>query len=88
MTTKAPDMTIIGNYIIKRVGNDIFKPLTNIFYLSLSTGIVPDETKIAKVIPVHKKADADVFSNYRPVLLLPLLLPGFSNIRERLVFNI
>ena len=73
----------IGNYIIKRVENEIVKPLTSIFNLSLSTGIVPDKTKIAKVIPVYKKADADVFSNYRPVSLLPC----FSKILERLVFN-
>ena len=73
----------IGNYIIKRVGNEIVKPLTSIFNLSLSTGIVPDKTKIAKVIPVYKKADADVFSNYRPVSLLSC----FSKILERFVFN-
>ena len=29
----------IGNYIIKRVANEIAKPLTCIFSLSISTGI-------------------------------------------------
>ena len=46
----------IGNFIIKSVGNVIVKPLTSIFNLSLSTGIVPEKTKVAKVIPIYKKS--------------------------------
>ena len=57
--------------------------MTSIFNLSLSTGIVPDKLKIAKVIPIYKKFNVDVFSNYRPVSLLPC----FSEILERLVFD-
>ena len=45
----------VGNYIIKKVGKEIVKPLTNIFNLSLSTGVVPDKLKTAKVIPIYKK---------------------------------
>ena len=42
----------IGNDIIKKVCDVIVKPLVSIFNLSLSTGIVPDQLKIAKVIPI------------------------------------
>ena len=49
----------------------------------MSTGIVPDKLKIAKVIPIYKKSNADMFYNYRPVSLLPC----FSKILERLVFD-
>ena len=73
----------IGNFIIKRVANEIAKPLTMLFNLSITTGIVPEKLKIAKVIPIYKKDDAEKFSNYRPVSLLPC----FSKILERLVFN-
>jgi hypothetical protein len=73
----------IGNYIIKRVAIEVAKPLTNIFNLSISTGVVPEKLKIAKVIPLYKKQDAEVFSNYRPVSLLPC----FSKILERIVFD-
>ena len=73
----------IGNFIIKKVSDEIVKPLTCIFNLSLSTGIVPENLKVAKVIPIYKKDDAAVFSNYRPVSLLPC----FSKILERLVFS-
>ena len=73
----------IGNLIIKKVSNEIVKPLTNIFNMSLSSGVVPDKLKIAKVIPIHKKNETSLFSNYRPVSLLSC----FSKILERLVFN-
>ena len=73
----------VGNYTIKKVGKEIVKPLTNIFNLSLLTGVVPDKLKTAKVIPIYKKADFAIFSNYRPVSLLSC----FSKILERLVFD-
>ena len=43
----------IGNFVIKKVGSEIVKPLTRIFNLSLSTGVVPDKLKVAKVIPIY-----------------------------------
>ena len=44
--------------------------------------MVPENLKIAKVLPIYKQNDADTFSNYRPVLVLPC----FSKILECLVF--
>ena len=73
----------IGNLIVKGVAKEILYPLTAIFNRSLSTGKVPDSLKIAKVIPIHKKDDKEIFSNYRPVSVLPC----FSKILERLIFN-
>ena len=37
----------------------------------MSEGTVPDEVKIAKIIPVHKSDAKDEISNYRPISLLP-----------------
>ena len=72
----------IGNFVLKRIAKEIVKPLTTIFNTSISSE-VPDSLKIAKVVPIYKKDDAHVFSNYRPVSVLP----SFSKILERLVFN-
>ena len=44
---------------------------------------MPQQLKIAKVISIYKKENAEIFSNYRPVSVLPC----FSKILERLFFN-
>ena len=51
--------------------------------LSLSSGVVPDQMKIARVIPLFKSGDLSLFTNYRPVSVLP----AFSEILERIVHN-
>ena len=51
--------------------------------LSFSKGVFPDAMKIARVIPLFKSGDKHVFTNYRPVSLLP----QFSKILERLFNN-
>jgi len=40
---------------------------------SISSGIVPDAMKIAKVIPVYKAKENNLFSNHRPISLLPAI---------------
>ena len=61
----------IGNLSIKTVAKEIALPQTIIFNESFSAGIVPGNLKIAKVIPIYKKDDAEEFSNYRPVSIRP-----------------
>ena len=69
--------------VIKKVALEICKPLSMIFNCSFKTGVVPEQLKIAKVIPIYKKDNAEILSNYRPVFVLPC----FSKILERLMFN-
>ena len=68
---KSPGHDGIGNLIVKKVASTISKPSTDIFNLSLSTGIGPEQLKLAKVIPIYKKEDPEIFSNYHPVSVLP-----------------
>ena len=49
----------------------------------LTTGIFPDDLKVAKVIPLFKKGKKEILDNYRPISLLRSL----SKIFERLIFN-
>ena len=57
--------------------------IRHICNLSFRTGIFPDELKIANVVPIFKSGDEMIFSNYRPVSVLPV----FSKTIERLMYN-
>lgn len=61
----------------------ILEPLVYIINQSLITGIVPQNMKLAKVIPIYKSGDSSQIKNYRPISLLP----SFSKILERIVYN-
>ena len=54
--------------------------LAYIFNLSLESGRVPDEMKIAKVTPIHKKGPTDEPGNCRPISVLPVLGKFFEKI--------
>ena len=58
-------------------------PLNYVCNLSLQQGIFPDEMKIANVLPLYKKDDSMIFSNYRPVSLLCSL----SKVFEKIMYN-
>ncbi len=68
--------------LIKSIKTDLINPLTIIINQSLKTGIFPDKLKIAPVIPLFKKDDDTVFSNYRPISLLPAI----SKVFEKAIF--
>ena len=69
--------------IIKQSINTIAEPLTHIINLSITHSIVPNEMKNARVIPLYKADDRAVFTNYRPVSILP----SFSKFLERIIYN-
>ena len=69
--------------LIKESIDIIILPLTCIINLSITSGIVPKQLKIARVIPLFKSGEQDIFTNYRPVSVLP----AFSKILERVMYN-
>lgn len=71
----------ISTKLVKMCVNEIASPLTYIINQSLSTGIVPNKMKTAKVIAIHKSGNDKIFNNYRPISLLPT----FSKILEKIV---
>ena len=44
-------------------------PLSILFNLSYNTSYIPQEWKLANVVPVHKKDDKNKVTNYRPISL-------------------
>ena len=80
---KAAGYDNIPMSIIKQSINFISSPLAHIVNLSIMHGIVPDQMKIARVVPIFKSGDKAIFSNYRAFSILPC----FSKFLERIVYN-
>ena len=76
----------ISNKTLKYLKNVIAAPLTIIINQMLNSGI------FSYVIPLYKKDDKQVFSNYRPISLLPSISKIFEKVillqlTEYLVIN-
>lgn len=71
----------ISTKLLKETIPEIAAPLVHIFNRSFASGIVPDELKIAKIIPIHKGGDKKQLNNYRPISLLP----SHSKLMEKII---
>ena len=65
--------------IVKSVSHVINEPLTYIINLSFEQGIIPNELKLANVVPIHKTGDVSKFCNYRPISVLPVFSKILKN---------
>ena len=71
----------ISTKLLKETIDLILIPLTHIINQSFISGIVPENMKIAKIIPIFKSGNQEIMNNYRPISLLP----AFSKLLEKLV---
>ena len=63
----------ISPKLIFEIAHEILSPLVYIFNLSIATGTVPDQMKIARVIPIFKHRLKTQTENYRPISLLNVI---------------
>ena len=80
MSTHCNDLNMS---MVKNTVAYIVKLLKHICNVSFDTGIFPNQIKIAKFIPIFKSSEKGVFTNYRPISLLP----QFSKILEKLYID-
>ena len=71
----------ISNKLLKQIAPIIITPLHYLINLSLETGYIPGELKIAKIVPIYKDGDSHCFTNYRPISLLS----SFAKLVEKIV---
>ena len=82
-SNKASNDEYLNANILKNCKYSLCIPLTLLYNMSLNTGFVPDVFKTAKVIPLYKKGDNRIVSNYRPISLLSV----FDKILEKIVYK-
>ena len=69
--------------MIKLSDTSLVTPLKIIFTNCLRQGVFPEIWKRANVVPIHKKNEKNLKSNYRPISLLPI----FGKMLEKLVYD-
>lgn len=64
--------------LLNKVAELIVEPLTFLVNLSFTEGIFPDILKKSLIVPIHKKNDRSVISNYRGIALLSVFSKTFE----------
>ena len=70
---KSPGPDEIYARVLKECKEELGTPLTSLFNRSIESGLVPDDWKLANVIPIFKKGDKSDPSNYRPISLTSIV---------------
>ena len=77
----------ISTKFLKLIKIYISKPIALIINQMFNTGIFPEQLKIAKVVPIFKKGEDNLFTNYRPISLLPSISKIFEKIILKQMVN-
>ena len=82
-SNKASGLDGISCRLLKEAAPIVSPSLAYITNLSITTGIFPDDWKIARVLPIYKEDNKTNPNNYRPISILPIV----SKLIERIVFS-
>ena len=69
--------------ILKDAHNVLLEPLSNLFTTIYKTGLIPEQWKASKIVPIVKKGSKKQIENLRPIANLCCA----SNIYEKLILK-
>jgi hypothetical protein len=71
----------MSNKQIRFIAKQISFPLSHLINVSMEHNYIPNEWKLAKIVPLFKSGNNQHVTNYRPISLLPTL----SKVLEKVV---
>ena len=75
---KATGLDGISSKLLKMAAPVIATSITDLYNCSISTGVFPEEWKLARVVPVFKKGIRSDVNNYRPISIIPIIAKVFE----------
>jgi len=72
-TNKSSGPDGIHPRVLNEAAEQLATPLKIIFQMSINSGCLPDDWKVANVSPVHKKGPKSMAENYRPISLTSII---------------
>jgi len=72
-TSKSQGPDELHPKLLFELRNELCKPLTVLFNVSIQTGVIPQDWRDASVAPLHKKGSKNKSENYRPVSLTSII---------------
>lgn len=80
---KASGLDGISCHLLREAAPIVAPSLTYIIKFSITTGIFPDEWKLARVSPIYKEGAKSDPNNYRPISVLSVI----SKLIEKIAFD-
>ena len=77
----------ITNNLVKNIKAAIVKPMCILINKSFLESEFPESLKLANVAPLFKSGDTQLCTNYRPILLLPVLSKIIEKVMYRRVYE-
>ena len=82
-TSKACGPDSINNKMLKLTSGSISIPLAHLFNYIFNTTVFPSSWKLGHIVPIHKKGEKSIPSNYRPITLLSCI----SKLCEGIIYD-
>ena len=84
---KASGPDRVSHTLLKKTADTVSQALCLLFNMSLQSGVYPDMWKSANVMPLFKKGDSSVVSNYRPISLISCIGKLFERVVYKHLYN-
>ena len=86
-SSKAVGPDGIWGKVLKKCAASLAKTLTLLFNKSLVTGCIPDDWKLALIVPVHEKDDRGSVENYRPISITCIVMKVFEKCIQKVLLS-